>query len=104
MLINFKKGYSLVMKEINSETHSCTHSFASFAILALSGSARFIIRATFAIGRNRSCSLKSSTSSSPEGCAPSDMAKVDKRSNVLNVYITITVYRSIFNAGRFIRN
>lgn len=37
---------SLVMKEMNSETHSCMHSFASFAILAFSGSAFFIIRAT----------------------------------------------------------
>ena len=34
------------MKEINSLTHSCMHSFASFAILALSGSAIFMIRAT----------------------------------------------------------
>jgi hypothetical protein len=37
---------SLVMKEINSLTHSCMHSFASFAILAFSGSAVFMIRAT----------------------------------------------------------
>ena len=35
-----------VMKEMNSETHSCMHSFASLAILALSGSADFMIRAT----------------------------------------------------------
>jgi hypothetical protein len=34
------------MKEMNSLTHSCMHSFASFAILAFSGSAVFIIRAT----------------------------------------------------------
>jgi hypothetical protein len=37
---------SLVMNEMNSLTHSCMHSFASFAILALSGSAIFMIRAT----------------------------------------------------------
>lgn len=37
---------SLVMKEMNSLTHSCMHSFASLAILAFSGSAVFIIRAT----------------------------------------------------------
>ena len=34
------------MKEINSLTHSCMHSFASFAILALSGKAFFMMRAT----------------------------------------------------------
>jgi hypothetical protein len=36
------------MKEINSLTHSCMHSLASFAILAFSGRAVFIIRATAA--------------------------------------------------------
>lgn len=40
------KGYSLVIKEINSETHSWTHSLASFAILAFSGRDFFIMRAT----------------------------------------------------------
>lgn len=34
------------MKDMNSLTHSCMHSFASFAILALSGRAIFMIRAT----------------------------------------------------------
>jgi hypothetical protein len=34
------------MNEMNSLTHSCMHSFASLAILALSGSAIFMIRAT----------------------------------------------------------
>lgn len=34
------------MNEINSLTHSCIHSFASFAILAFSGNAVFMIRAT----------------------------------------------------------
>jgi hypothetical protein len=34
------------MKEMNSLTHSCMHSFASFAIFAFSGSASFIMRAT----------------------------------------------------------
>ncbi|TIC66568.1 TFIIA-domain-containing protein [Wallemia mellicola] len=37
------------MKEINSETHSCTDSLASLAILTLSGRDLFIILATFAI-------------------------------------------------------
>jgi hypothetical protein len=37
---------SLVMKEINSLTHSCMHSLASLAILAFSGKAVFMIRAT----------------------------------------------------------
>ena len=37
---------SLVIKEMNSLTHSCMHSLASFAILAFSGRAVFIIRAT----------------------------------------------------------
>jgi hypothetical protein len=34
------------MKEMNSLTHSCMHSLASLAILAFSGSAIFMIRAT----------------------------------------------------------
>lgn len=34
------------MKLMNSLTHSCMHSFASFAILAFSGSEVFMIRAT----------------------------------------------------------
>lgn len=37
---------SLVMNEINSLTHSCIHSLASFAILAFSGKASFMMRAT----------------------------------------------------------
>ena len=37
---------SLVMNEMNSLTHSCMHSFASLAILAFSGRAVFMIRAT----------------------------------------------------------
>lgn len=37
---------SLVMKEMNSLTHSCMHSLASFAILAFSGKAVFMMRAT----------------------------------------------------------
>ena len=37
---------SLVMNEMNSETHSCMHSFASFAIFAFSGNADFMILAT----------------------------------------------------------
>ena len=34
------------MNEINSLTHSCMHSFASFAIFAFSGRAVFMMRAT----------------------------------------------------------
>lgn len=49
--------YSLVTKLMNSETHSCTVSFASLAIFALVGNAFFMILLIFAIGRNRSCSL-----------------------------------------------
>lgn len=37
---------SLVMNEMNSLTHSCMHSFASFAIFAFSGRAVFMMRAT----------------------------------------------------------
>ena len=37
---------SEVINEMNSETHSCMHSFASFAIFAFSGNAVFMIRAT----------------------------------------------------------
>jgi hypothetical protein len=37
---------SEVIKEMNSETHSCMHSFASLAILAFSGKADFMILAT----------------------------------------------------------
>ena len=37
---------SLVMKLMNSLTHSCMHSLASFAIFALSGKASFMILAT----------------------------------------------------------
>ena len=42
---------SEVMNEINSETHSCTHSFASFAIFEVGGTAPFMIRETLAIWR-----------------------------------------------------
>jgi len=41
-----KNTPSLVMNEINSDTHSCMHSLASFAIFAFSGRADFMIRAT----------------------------------------------------------
>jgi hypothetical protein len=34
------------MNEMNSDTHSCIHSLASFAIFAFSGRADFMIRAT----------------------------------------------------------
>lgn len=37
---------SLVIKLMNSLTHSCMHSLASFAILAFSGKAIFMILAT----------------------------------------------------------
>ena len=45
-IIRNKDAPSLVMKEMNSLTHSCMHSLASLAIFAFSGSAVFIIRAT----------------------------------------------------------
>ena len=51
---------SLVINAMNSDTHSWTHSLASLAILAFSGRARFIIRATLAIGRSLSWSAESS--------------------------------------------
>ena len=44
------------MKLMNSDTHSCTVSFASFEIFAFAGKAFFMILLTFAMGRNRSCS------------------------------------------------
>lgn len=47
--------HSLVMKLMNSLTHSCTVSFASLAIFAFAGSAFFIMRLMFAMGRKRSC-------------------------------------------------
>lgn len=47
------------MNAINSETHSCTHSFASFDTFAVGGIDRFMIRLIFAIGRYRSCSCTS---------------------------------------------
>ena len=37
---------SLVINEMNSLTHSCMHSLASFAIFAFSGRANFMMRAT----------------------------------------------------------
>lgn len=43
--------HSLVMKETNSERHSCTVSLASLAILALAGSTRFMMRLMLAMGR-----------------------------------------------------
>lgn len=46
-----RDAYSLVMNAINSDTHSCTHSFASFDTFAVGGMDRFIIRLIFAIGR-----------------------------------------------------
>ena len=42
---------SLVINEINSDTHSWMLSLDSFAILALFGSTFFIIRAIFAMGK-----------------------------------------------------
>lgn len=48
---------SLVMKLMNSETHSWTDSLESLAILPFSGTARRMMRPMLAIGRNRSCSF-----------------------------------------------
>ena len=61
--------HSLVMKLMNSDTHSCTVSLASFAILAFGGSAFFIIRLMFAIGRKRSCSRTLPPRSSPSSAS-----------------------------------
>jgi hypothetical protein len=52
---------SEVMKAMNSVTHSWTHSFASFAIFALSGSAFFMMREMLAIGRSAIFSLSPSS-------------------------------------------
>jgi hypothetical protein len=48
---NKKHTHSLVTNETNSLTHSCTASLASLAILALGGSAFFMMRAMLATGR-----------------------------------------------------
>ena len=48
---------SLVMKLMNSETHSCMVSLASLAILSLAGNAFFMILLILAISKYRSCSL-----------------------------------------------
>ena len=65
------RTHSLVMKLINSETHSCTVSLASLAIFAFAGSAFFIILLMFAMGRNRSCSLMLPPRSSPSSLSRS---------------------------------
>lgn len=62
------------MKLMNSDTHSCTVSFASFEILAFAGNAFFIIRLTFAIGRNLSCSLVD-PSLFPALCPPDSLSE-----------------------------
>ena len=73
-------AHSLVMKLMYSETHSCTVSLASLAILALFGRAFFMIRLMLAIGRNLSCSrtllslLSSSSPSAMPPCAPAQGA------------------------------
>ena len=54
------RGYSLVMKLMNSDAHSCTVSLESPASFALLGSDRFMMRATLAIGSTQSCSRMSS--------------------------------------------
>lgn len=63
----FSRGYSLVMKLINSDTHSCMHSLASLAIFPLLGMHFFMILLTLAIGRNRSCSRSSSAAGRSSG-------------------------------------
>ncbi len=45
----------LTMNEMNSETHSCTHSFASLLTFAWAGREVFIIRATLAIYHDALC-------------------------------------------------
>ena len=63
-------AHSLVIKLMNSDTHSCTVSLASFAILALEGKVFFMILLMFAIGRKRSCSLTLPPRSSPSSASP----------------------------------
>ena len=68
-----QRPYSLVMKLMNSDTHSCTVSFASFAIFAFEGRAFFMILLMLAMGRNLSCSrtlTPLSSRSSPASRAP----------------------------------
>ena len=70
LLLYLYIGYSLVIKLINSDTHSCIHSLESLPTyttittdhslintltLPLFGNAFFMTRPTFAIGKNLSC-------------------------------------------------
>ena len=67
---------SPVMKLMNSDTHSCTVSFASFEIFAFGGRDFFIIRLTFAIGRKRSCSFVELSEMLPEVGLPTGLLLV----------------------------
>nr|GLL41314.1 uncharacterized protein A4U43_UnF9640 [Ipomoea trifida] len=58
---------SPVTNPMNSDTHSCIVSFASFDTFAFAGKVFFMIRPTFAIGSHRSCSRKLSSSFNPPG-------------------------------------
>ena len=73
MVLRFSREHlseaSPVMKEMNSETHSCIVSLASFEIFALVGNARFMTLPTLAMGKNRSCSRRLDPSS-PVGLPP----------------------------------
>jgi hypothetical protein len=74
--------HSDVIKLMNSETHSWTVSFASFAILALFGSAFFMILLILAIGRNLSCSRALLLPSRPSPSSP--LMAVKKRGRTRN--------------------
>lgn len=65
-----------MMKLMNSDTHSCTVSFASFDILAFAGRDFFMILLTFAIGRNRSCSFVELSEMLPEVGLPTGLPAV----------------------------
>lgn len=56
-----------VMKLMNSETHSCTHSLASFEIFAVPGTDDFIIRDTFAICTRKGYRLTGGAENSESG-------------------------------------
>ena len=62
-----------MMKLMNSDTHSWTVSLASFEIFALAGRDFFMIRLTFAIGRNLSCSFVELSEMLPEVGLPTGL-------------------------------
>jgi hypothetical protein len=73
------------MKEMNSLTHSCMHSLASFAIFAFSGRAVFMMRATGAKLRMLASDaallalLEPFTGGEADECGDDDMAAAEGR-------------------------